>query len=80
MEIRKSTESDNTDILNIHTQAFGEKKGPEIADLVSGLLGDKTALPLLSLVAVDNTKTIGHILFTKTEVTQTTESVSAHSS
>ena len=77
MKIRRSTESDNTDILNIHTQAFGEKKGPEIADLVSGLLGDKTALPLLSLVAVDNTKTIGHILFTKTEVTQTTESVSA---
>ena len=77
MKIRRSTESDNTDILNIHTQAFGEKKGAEIADLVSGLLGDKTALPLLSLVAVDNTKTIGHILFTKTEVTQTTESVSA---
>jgi len=77
LEIRRSTESDYADILNIHTQAFGEKKGPEIADLVSGLLGDKTALPLLSLLAVANAKTIGHILFTKAEVTQTKESVSA---
>ena len=77
MEIRRATASDNADILNIHTQAFGDKKGPEIADLVSGLLVDKTALPLLSLVAVDNAKIIGHILFTKAEVTQTTESVSA---
>ncbi|MCI5209669.1 MAG: N-acetyltransferase [Candidatus Electrothrix sp. ATG2] len=77
MKIRRSTASDNADILNIHTQAFGEQKGPEIANLVSGLLVDKTALPLLSLVAVDNEKIIGHILFTKAEVTQTTESVSA---
>ena len=61
LEIRRSTESDNAGILNIHTQAFGEKKGPEIADLVSGLLDDKTALPLLSLVAVDNAKTIGQV-------------------
>ena len=77
MEIRKSTESDNIDILNVHTRAFGEKKGSEIADLVSGLFGDKTALPLLSLIAVDDTKTIGHILFTKAKVTQTSESVTA---
>jgi len=41
------------------------------------LLGDKTALPLLSLVAVDNTKAIGHILFTKAKITQTTKSVTA---
>ncbi len=77
MEIRRSTASDNADILNIHTHAFGEKNGLGIADLVSGLLGDKTALPLLSLVAVDNTETMGHILFTKAKVTRTTESVSA---
>ncbi|MCI5221352.1 MAG: N-acetyltransferase [Candidatus Electrothrix sp. AR4] len=77
MKVRRSTSSDNADIFNIHTQAFGEQKGPEIADLVRGLLVDQTALPLLSLVAVDNAKIIGHILFTKAEVTQTTESVSA---
>jgi putative acetyltransferase len=77
LEIRRSTESDKADILNIHTKAFGEKKGPEIADLVSGLLNDKTALPLLSLIAVENTKIIGHILYTKANVTQTDEPVTA---
>ena len=45
LEIRKSTESDKEAIEHIHIQAFGEKKGPEIAVLVNGLLGDKTALP-----------------------------------
>ncbi len=52
VEIRKSAESDTTEIGNIHIKAFGEEKGPEIADLVMGLMSDKTAIPLLSLVAV----------------------------
>ena len=77
MEIRRSTEPDKADILDIHTKAFGEEKGPEIADLVSGLLGDETAMPLLSLVAVDSAQMTGHILFTKAIVTHTSESVSA---
>jgi putative acetyltransferase len=34
-------------------------------------------MPLLSLVAVEDDKTIGHILFTKANVTQTAEPVSA---
>ncbi len=71
MEIRRSNESDKADILNIHMQAFGEIKGPEIAALVNDLLKDKTALPLISLIAIDNAKTIGHILYTKAIVTQT---------
>ena len=77
MEIRRSTESDKADIENIHTRAFGEKKGPEIALLVKGLLCDKTAMPLLSLVAIENKELIGHILYTKAQVTQTDEPVSA---
>lgn len=76
MEIRKSTESDKTEIGNVHIKAFGEKKGPVIADLVKGLMNDNTAIPLLSLVAVEDNKIIGHILFTKAKVTETTESVS----
>ena len=76
MEIRKSAESDKPEIGNIHIQAFGEEKGPEIADLVKGMMNDKTAIPLLSLVAVEDNKIIGHILFTKAEITETTESVS----
>lgn len=76
MEIRRSVKSDEADIKNIHTQAFGEKKGPEIAELVKGLLWDRTATPLLSLVAVENEKLIGHILYTRARITMAEEPVS----
>ena len=52
MDIRKSTEADRVAIEAIHTKAFGEEKGQEIAALVNGLFDDTTATPLLSLVAV----------------------------
>ena len=75
--IRKSIESDKLEIKNIHTKAFGEKKGPEIAELVKGLFNDKTALPFLSLVAIEGEKIVGHILYTKVTIIQTMEPVSA---
>ena len=77
MKIRKSTELDKSIIKQVHIQAFGEEKGPEIAKLVNDLFNDKTALPLLSLVAVENNKIIGHVLYTKATIAQTTEPVSA---
>ena len=77
MKIRKSTESERKEILNIHNQAFGKDKGPVIAKLVDDLLNDETAMPILSLVAVENNKLIGHILYTKAVVTQTEISISA---
>ncbi|MBU4130631.1 MAG: N-acetyltransferase [Proteobacteria bacterium] len=76
-EIRKSTASDQLEIANIHTKAFGEKKGPEIAELVRGLLNDKTAMPFLSLVAIEGEKTVGHILYTKANIIPAMASVSA---
>jgi putative acetyltransferase len=77
MEIRKSTESERKDILNIHNQAFGEEKGPVIAKLVDDLLNDKTAIPILSLVAIENERIVGHILYTKATITQTELPISA---
>ena len=77
MEIRVSTESERTEIGYVHRQAFGEKKGPEIADLVMGLLDDETAVPMLSLVAAEDSRIIGHILYTKATVTASTKSASA---
>lgn len=71
MEIRKATESDRKEILNIHNQAFGKDKGPVIAKLVNDLLDDETAMPILSLVAVENNKLIGHILYTKAIIPKT---------
>jgi putative acetyltransferase len=77
LKIRVATESDRNEILNIHRQAFGDEKGPVIAKLVDDLLEDETARPVLSLVAVDDGKLVGHILYTKAIITQTEESVSA---
>ncbi len=77
MEIRKSTELDRPEIKNIHIKAFGEQKGQVIADLVNDLLYDETATPLLSLVAIEHEKIIGHIIYTKVKVTQAAEPVSA---
>lgn len=76
LEIRQTTAADNTVIETIHIQAFGIDKGPEIAELVDGLLSDKTARPLLSLIAFDDDKAVGHILFTKAHLNQTDETVS----
>lgn len=77
MDIRKSIKTDQLEIEAVHVQAFGEKEGPEIAKLVNDLLDDETAYPLLSLVAVNNNKIVGHVLYTAVMITQTTQSVSA---
>ncbi len=66
--IRESTESDLVDLLSVGKQAFGEVEGPEIVDLVKGLLNDPTAKPLLSLIALKGQQVIGHILFTKARI------------
>lgn len=69
MKIRPSKNSDLPGLLAVHQKAFGLEEGPVIADLVVNLLQDPTAKPVLSLIAgVENT-IIGHILFTKVEIT-----------
>lgn len=75
--IKVAKESDRNEILNIHKHAFGKEKGPVISKLVDDLLDDETAKPILSLVAVNDDKLIGHILYTKAIITQTELSVSA---
>jgi len=59
----------------MHMQAFGADEGPEIIELVNGMFNDKTAEPLLSLVAADNNKLIGHIIFSKTMIIQSNKPV-----
>lgn len=76
MEIRKSTKTEQSKIESIHSLAFGNDKGGEIAQLVHDLLQDQTALPIYSLVAVENGKLLGHILFTRAYIS-TDNSISA---
>lgn len=64
MIIRTSGDNEIAEIAAVHTAAFGEKHGPEVAELTLGLFKDPTALPLLSLVAEEEGRITGHILFT----------------
>lgn len=77
MEIRESTHADLAAVLDIETRAFGGAKGSEIAGLVEGLLADPSAKPLLSLVALDGPRPVGHILFTKARIEPAAPPVSA---
>ena len=65
MQIRPTKESDLHDVLLVEKAAFGTEEGQEIADLVNDLLGDPSAMPILSLIAIKDNQVIGHILFTK---------------
>ena len=77
MKIRESKDSDLSDIVHIHKQAFGEGEGPAIADLVIRLMKDPSASPYVSLLTIDNGRAIGHVLFTKARITDSADLISA---
>lgn len=66
--ICEATEMDLHALLEVERNAFGEEEGPVIVELVSNLLADPSAQPLLSLIALENEQVIGHILFTRAQV------------
>ncbi len=66
--IRETSSSDIPSILDVILRAFGEDEGQEIAELVSALVVDPTAEPVLSLVAEINGRVVGQVLFTQVRV------------
>ena len=62
MKIRKAEASDIDDVILVEKAAFGSD---EEANLVRDLLADKSAEPTLSLLAYQEDKVVGHILFTR---------------
>jgi predicted N-acetyltransferase YhbS len=52
-------------ISEVVIAAFGGNQGREIDELVSALLAEETASPVISLVAESDGLLIGHILFTR---------------
>ena len=77
MDIRPSTEKENAQIFDLQRAAFGIEKGQVIAELVKDLFTDQTALPLLSLVAMEKDVVVGHVLFTAVKITHPDDPVSA---
>jgi len=64
-EIRTSTDKDKAEIRAVHERAFGRKAE---ADLVETLMASNAFVPNLSLVAVNDGKVAGHILYTKVDI------------
>jgi predicted N-acetyltransferase YhbS len=62
MVLREAVPADRTALLRVHELAFGQD---EESLLVDELLSDPSARPVLSLVAEDQGKLIGHVLFTR---------------
>ena len=63
MQIRESVESDKDAIRIVHQKAFGEPEGEVVSQLAINLLEDKTAQPILSLVAEQNNEIVGNVIF-----------------
>jgi putative acetyltransferase len=65
MEIRPERDTDAAAIHQVVTLAFGQ---PAEADLVDALRGTDAWIPELSLVAEENGRVVGHVLFTRMAV------------
>ena len=74
MQVRKTSNADLSDILNVHRMAFDRE---DIETLVRELLEDPIAQPILSLMAVDDGQPAGHILFTKALIEGAEEEIEA---
>ena len=68
MKIKNTVATDLHTILYVENKAFGNIQGPEIVKLVKVLLNDPSAMPLLSLLAMDENQAVGHILFTQAQI------------
>ncbi len=62
MIIRRALDSDLDDVLSVERAAFG---ADDEVNLVRELLGDASAKPIVSLIAFQESRALGHILFTK---------------
>jgi predicted N-acetyltransferase YhbS len=68
LQLRKALESDWQGISKVVIAAFGTEQGNEITGLITDLLADPSAQPVLSLVAAANDNVVGHILFTNARI------------
>jgi len=65
IHIREANESDLNDVMQVEKEAFRYEKE---AILVSQLLEDESAEPIISLLAFKEDEAVGHILFTKATI------------
>jgi predicted N-acetyltransferase YhbS len=77
VKIRESVEDDKKAIRKVHLNAFDQSEGETVSQLAIDLLEDKTALPILSLVAEQDNEIIGNVIFSSVNI-EGVEGVSAY--
>ena len=73
MLLRTTGHDDHKSIFSAHEQAFG---GTEEARLTIELLADPSAQPVVSILAEEEDRSVGHVLFTRVRI-QSAEEVAA---
>ena len=68
MKIRESVKDDKTSIRAVHLNAFDQYEGKVVSQLAIDLLEDKTARPILSLVAQQDNEVVGNIIFSSVNI------------
>lgn len=68
MIIRPSADLELAAIHTLHLDAFGQPEGPIVADLACAMLGDSSAEPRLSLIAEEDGRIVGHVLFSMVQL------------
>jgi putative acetyltransferase len=76
-QIRNADATDTPAILSTAVAAFGPAEGPEVADLITDLLADPSAQPIVSLVGIADDHVVGYILFTYAHVSSARPDLSA---
>ena len=78
LDIREALDSDLQEILAIHKLAFEHSGEMEhIQKLIQDLLSDESAKPYLSLLALEDDRPVGHVLFTSVRIEGNTTPVPA---
>lgn len=77
MSIRESKSEDLKSIRLVHEDAFGKPEGKVVAQLACDILADESAKPLLSVVAEDDGKIVGSIIFSSVKI-EDNEKLSAY--
>jgi len=77
VKIRESVENDKMLIRKVHQNAFDQPEGEAVSQLAIDLLEDRTALPILSLVAEQDNEVVGNVIFSSV-IIEGAEGVSAY--
>ncbi|MGB3514164.1 MAG: N-acetyltransferase [Microcoleaceae cyanobacterium] len=75
MIIRKALDSDLDDVLSVERAAFDSD---ECAEIVQMLLGDDSAKPIVSLLAFQENRAVGHIMFSRASLEPNKDSLESN--